>query len=435
MRYIDLIQSSIDYIEENLKTEITAEELSSNAGFSVYHYYRIFQNVVGLPVMQYITRRRLFWAAYEIANGRKQVEAALDYGFDTAAGFYKAFRREFGCAPSEYVKRFRIRKPYHIYLLQEESIMISSTKIKEILRNWDIQDAPIQRVVSTNDGNVRENTFYIGENYILKVFSSLGVVNKNVNILTALKDQGLTSGAPLKTKTNEYFASDGELYFILMPRIKGTEFNIEELFGENAANASRYLGQIIGKLHLALKTNDDIVCNERNIYREVCEEWLAPATAAVGLQKELCEDYKITFGELHEKLPVQIIHRDPNPSNIMMDHGSIAGFIDFDLSQRSIRLFDPCYAATAVLCALFGNQEHERYSQWLHVFRGIMLGYDEVIRLTAEEKKALPYVVLSIQFICVGYFGTHEKFKELLRINKEMLQWLIGRLEELHFPA
>lgn len=435
MRYIDLIQSSIDYIEDNLKAEITTEELAANAGFSIYHYYRIFQNAVGIPVMQYITRRRLFWAAYEIANGKKQVEAALTYGFDTAAGFYKAFCREFGCAPAEYVKRFRIRKPYRIALLQEEIIMLTNTKIKEILGNWELQDAHIQRIVSTNDGYIRENTFYIGNEYVLKIFSSLGMVNKNVNILTALNDQGLTSGTPIKTRKNEKFVFDGELYYVLTPRMKGSEFNIEELFGDNATTAARYLGQIIGKLHLALKANDDIVCNEQDIFREVCDEWLAPAASVMGLSNDFCEDYKITFGKLHEKLPVQIIHRDPNPSNIIMDHGVVAGFVDFDLSQRSIRLFDHCYAATAVLCELFSNQKSERYPQWINVFRGIILGYDDVVQLTADEKKAIPYVVLSIQLICVGYFSAYDKFRELANTNIEMLHWLIGKLEELDFFA
>ena len=54
-----IIQQSLDYIEENLQTEITAAELAEMAGFSLFHYYRLFQQATGLPVMQYILRRRL----------------------------------------------------------------------------------------------------------------------------------------------------------------------------------------------------------------------------------------------------------------------------------------------------------------------------------------------------------------------------------------
>jgi len=70
MDYIRIIQRSIDHIEENLKTQLTANELAEHAGFSLFHYYRIFQQYVGMPVMQYIVRRRLAHAIYEIQCGK-----------------------------------------------------------------------------------------------------------------------------------------------------------------------------------------------------------------------------------------------------------------------------------------------------------------------------------------------------------------------------
>ena len=98
-----IIQRSIDYIEDNLQANITAEELAKQAGFSLFHFYRIFQSVTGMSVMQYILHRRLLHGIYSISRGSTKVDAALQYGFDTYAGFYKAFCREFGCPPSEYL--------------------------------------------------------------------------------------------------------------------------------------------------------------------------------------------------------------------------------------------------------------------------------------------------------------------------------------------
>ena len=97
------IQKSIDYIEKNLKTDITAKELSEMSGFSMFHYYRLFQSAVGMPVMQYIARRRLLHALYEMHCGEKMVTAAMNYGFETQAGFYKAFVRKFGYTPKEFL--------------------------------------------------------------------------------------------------------------------------------------------------------------------------------------------------------------------------------------------------------------------------------------------------------------------------------------------
>ena len=99
-----MIQQSLDYIEENLQTEIAAAELADMAGFSLFHYYRLFQQATGLPVMQYILRRRLLHSVYAMKQGSTKIDAALAFGFDTYAGFYKAFCREFGATPSAFLK-------------------------------------------------------------------------------------------------------------------------------------------------------------------------------------------------------------------------------------------------------------------------------------------------------------------------------------------
>lgn len=122
---LTIIQKSIDYIEENLKTDITAKELSEMAGFSIFHYYRLFQSAVGMPVMQYITRRRLLNALYDMHCGEKMVIVALDYGFETQAGFYKAFVRKFGYTPTEFLNMSKKKKPYRINLFACRYIMAS----------------------------------------------------------------------------------------------------------------------------------------------------------------------------------------------------------------------------------------------------------------------------------------------------------------------
>ena len=99
-----ILQRSLDLIEENLRAEITVQELCDDAGFSLYHYYRLFEAATGMSVKRYISRRKLLHAVYEMHQGMDAIDAALTYGFQTHAGFYKAFRREFGCAPSEYLR-------------------------------------------------------------------------------------------------------------------------------------------------------------------------------------------------------------------------------------------------------------------------------------------------------------------------------------------
>ncbi len=48
MTTIELLQNTIDYIEENLKSEITVSEIAEYTGFSVYHFCRLFSNYIGM---------------------------------------------------------------------------------------------------------------------------------------------------------------------------------------------------------------------------------------------------------------------------------------------------------------------------------------------------------------------------------------------------
>lgn len=122
------VQKSLDCIEDNLQTEITAAEPAAEAGFSLFHYYRLFRQATGLPVMQYILRRRLLHGVYAMKQGSTKIDAALLYGFDTYAGFYKAFCREFGSTPSEFLQSSRAKRPYRIDITKEEHMTITYKK-------------------------------------------------------------------------------------------------------------------------------------------------------------------------------------------------------------------------------------------------------------------------------------------------------------------
>ncbi len=118
MNYVQLIQDTLDYIDENIIEDITVEDLADQAGFSVYHYYRVFTSLVGMPVMEYITRRKLQFALYDLRNGKKVLETALTYGYETHAGFTKAFKKAFGYPPSFYRIHAPIGMPQKINLLK-----------------------------------------------------------------------------------------------------------------------------------------------------------------------------------------------------------------------------------------------------------------------------------------------------------------------------
>jgi len=100
--YIEILQEMLRYIDANIKEKMNVEKLAARAGFSQYHFCRVFQWEVGYSIMEYVRNRRLFYAVSELATGKRIVDIAIDYGFETHSGFSKAFRRYFGCSPEKY---------------------------------------------------------------------------------------------------------------------------------------------------------------------------------------------------------------------------------------------------------------------------------------------------------------------------------------------
>jgi len=100
MGYDLLIQTVLDVIDDRIKENIKAEELARAANYSLHHFGRIFMAITGTPVMNYVIRRKLEYALYELSHGKSVMEVAMEYGFETHAGFTKAFKRCFGYPPS-----------------------------------------------------------------------------------------------------------------------------------------------------------------------------------------------------------------------------------------------------------------------------------------------------------------------------------------------
>ncbi len=423
MDYRNVIQNSIDYIEENLKTEVTAKELADIAGFSLFHYYRLFLSAVGIPVMQYIVYRKLLHAIYEINCGAKMTEVVLEYGFDTYAGFYKAFKREFSCTPSTFLEKHNPKKPYKINLFQEEHIMITHKKIAEMLKYWNLENETITDIYYEGSGNRNDNAYYVGDKYVIKFTANLGKLKKHIELSKSLENVGLFAATPLKTVNSEEYIRDDELYFYLTKRLDGSQMMSSDMYEGDFKSKARFVGEIIGQLHLALKHVEAVV-NDTNLYESV-KNWAMPKTKEIlKLSDSFCNDYCNTFGTLYEHLPRQIIHRDPNPGNIICNQEKW-GFIDFELSEKNLRIFDACYAATAILSESFTQSDYDMLEKWIEVYKNIIYGYDSVVSLSDAERKAIPYVLLSNQLICIAWFSEQDKYKDIFEANVKMTEWMI----------
>ncbi len=105
MEYHKRIQRSIDFIEENLESKITLDELAEKAALSKYYYHRLFHALTGEPVMEYIRKRRLGRAIKQMNETNLGIlEIAVDNQFESQEVFTRAFIKHFGISPGKYRK-------------------------------------------------------------------------------------------------------------------------------------------------------------------------------------------------------------------------------------------------------------------------------------------------------------------------------------------
>lgn len=99
---------------------------------------------------------------------------------------------------------------------------------------------------------------------------------------------------------------------------------------------------------------------------------------------------------------MQLIHRDVHFGNFLFLDGNFSGYIDFDLSQRNIRIFALCYFLLSLL------SEEEKFGLtdelWLTFVKELFAGYEQKLQLTELEKKAVPYVMECIELLFISYF-------------------------------
>lgn len=100
MEWLMKMNLALNYIEEHLCDDVSYDKAADIACCSVYHFQKIFSCIVGIPVGEYIRRRRLTLAALDLQRGEKVLDVALKYGYDSPTAFNRAFQAIHGIAPS-----------------------------------------------------------------------------------------------------------------------------------------------------------------------------------------------------------------------------------------------------------------------------------------------------------------------------------------------
>ena len=101
MEWIERLNDAIGYIEEHLTDEIDYEQLGRIACCSSYHFQRMFSYMAGVPLSEYIRRRKMSLAAVDLqGKDMKIIDVASKYGYQSPTAFNRAFHSVHGIAPS-----------------------------------------------------------------------------------------------------------------------------------------------------------------------------------------------------------------------------------------------------------------------------------------------------------------------------------------------
>ncbi len=94
------VEQLLKYINRNLSENLSIDQLANRFFFSKYHMMRKFKNETGYTIHNYITSKRLLIARSLISQGMPVMKAAQASGFHDYTTFVRAYKKQFGKAPS-----------------------------------------------------------------------------------------------------------------------------------------------------------------------------------------------------------------------------------------------------------------------------------------------------------------------------------------------
>lgn len=199
-------QKVIKYVDEHLQEDISLVELGKIVGYSPWHMYKLFKFYTGEPLFSYVRKRRLLIAAQNMQD-KNLLDVALNSGFETAAGFYKAFFKQFKCSPSEYK-----------YSLNNIHIQNTSADITEIIyENGVIEMAKvIIRQLQKGDAISLQENIYVRNTLAEvedRVNSTLEKVREGCSIqVVAIVDNSIVGTLILQRQTHPIYLHCAELF-------------------------------------------------------------------------------------------------------------------------------------------------------------------------------------------------------------------------------
>ncbi|MBM7831965.1 AraC family transcriptional regulator [Agromyces cerinus] len=98
---IAVLNRLVEYVEHHLTEEIDIAGLASSLGTTEYHLRRMFSSLAGMPLSEYVRRRRMAVAAADVLGGGDLLGIAVRFGYGSTEAFSRAFRSVHGVSPAD----------------------------------------------------------------------------------------------------------------------------------------------------------------------------------------------------------------------------------------------------------------------------------------------------------------------------------------------
>ena len=148
--YIRSVNKALQYIDENLDTDLSLEKISEVACFSPFHFHRIFKAVTNETLNAYIVRKRIEKVASVLMHKPEVsiTELSVQFGFNSNSSLTRAFKKHYHISPSEFRKKnnSRFSKIGKIESKNGQEQVVFEEYICSIdhLKNWIEMNAKIE---------------------------------------------------------------------------------------------------------------------------------------------------------------------------------------------------------------------------------------------------------------------------------------------------
>ena len=100
MDWIDKWNEALEMLEKSLTAEISLDDIARTACCTTFHFQRMFSYLADMPLSEYIRRRKMTKAAFDLQRGAKVIDVALKYGYRSPTAFTRAFQSIHGITPA-----------------------------------------------------------------------------------------------------------------------------------------------------------------------------------------------------------------------------------------------------------------------------------------------------------------------------------------------